>query len=86
VHILQKTNQIVEREQETHQGMGPQNSKNKKGVHRKSFETSYDPVQRCMILRILDTEGFTPFFLLQHPKTQEFYRIHIKDTGIHTTK
>ena len=51
----------------------------------RSFETSYEPIQQCIVLDIVDVEGMSPFFLLRHPQHGS-YRVNITKTGIHVTR
>lgn len=56
-----------------------------KRIPSKSFETEYDHIQRCIVLKILDVEGMSPFFLLKHP---EFgvYRVCASRNGLQMSR
>jgi hypothetical protein len=49
-----------------------QNKKNKQRSSKKSFEISYDPVEKCIVIKVLDMEGMYPC------------RWHDPEGGIHT--
>lgn len=57
----------------------------KEGRPKKSFETRYDPIHQCILLKILDVEGMSPFFLLEHPKAGT-YRVNMNKNGLHVTR
>lgn len=64
--------------------MNAKNNKSKQ-TPKKSFETIYDSIQQCTVLKIIDVEGLSPFFLLQHPRFG-VYRINTGRNGLQMSR
>ncbi|MCK4823793.1 hypothetical protein KA005_49020 [bacterium] len=65
--------------------MEEKQAQHNKKSQRKSFETDYDPIQKCILFKIVDIEGLSPFFLIEHPKAG-IYRVNLGDNGLHVTR
>ncbi len=50
----------------------------------KSFVTEFNPDMQCIVLKIIDVEGLSPFFLMQHPNGR-MYQVNLHDDGLHVT-
>ena len=50
----------------------------------KSFVTEFNSDMQCIVLKIIDVEGLSPFFLMQHPNGR-MYQVNLHDDGLHVT-
>ena len=62
-----------------------QNHRTNKRKEPKSFVTEFNPDMQCIVLKIIDVEGLSPFFLMEHPKGG-IYRVNLRENGLHVTR
>ena len=60
------------------------NHRTNKRKKPKSFATKFNSDMQCIVLKIIDVEGLSPFFLMQHPNGR-MYQVNLRDDGLHVT-